>query len=69
MAGKEECMEIWALERQGYSIQAIARKLAIHRKIVKKYLDAREFPAYRTVKREIGNRDKIGKKWKEIGNR
>lgn len=26
MVGKEECMEIWALKRQGYSIQAIARK-------------------------------------------
>ncbi len=46
--------EIWALKRQGYSIRAIARKLGIHRKIVKKYLDAREFPAYRAVEREIG---------------
>jgi len=51
MVGKEECMEIRALKRQGYSIRAIARKLGIHRKIVKKYLDAREFPAYRAVKR------------------
>lgn len=47
MVGKEECMEIWALKRQGYSNRAIARKLGIHRKTVKKYLDSREFPAYR----------------------
>ncbi len=38
MVGKEECMEIWALKRQGCSNRAIARKLGIHRKTVKKYL-------------------------------
>jgi len=52
MVGKEECMEIWALKRQGYSNRAIARKLGIHRKTVKKYLEAREFPAYREVQRQ-----------------
>src|SRR5574342_1229458 len=51
MVGKEECMEIWALKRQGYSNRAIARKLGIHRKTVSKYLEAREFPKYRAVKR------------------
>jgi len=54
MVGKEECMEIWALKRQGYSILAITRKLGIHRKIAKKYLDARKFPTYRVVKRISG---------------
>lgn len=51
MVGKEECMDIWALKRQGYSNRAIARKLGIHRETVKKYLEAREFPAYRQVQR------------------
>jgi len=51
MVGKEECMEIWALKRQGYSNRAIARKLGIHRKTVKKYLEEREFPVYRAVQR------------------
>ncbi len=27
MVGKEECMEIWVLKRQGYSNRAIAQKL------------------------------------------
>lgn len=52
MVGKEECMEIWALKRQGYSVRAIARKLGMHRKTVSKYLAAREFPKYRSVKRK-----------------
>lgn len=51
MVGKEECMEIWALKRQGYSHRAIARKLGIHRQTVKKYLDSHEFPVYRAMKR------------------
>lgn len=54
MVGKEECMEIWALKRQGYSIRGIAKKLGIHRKTVKKYLEAREFPKYREVERNSG---------------
>jgi transposase len=54
MVGKEECMDIWALKRQGYSDRAIARKLGIHRKTVKKYLEAVEFPAYRAAKRKSG---------------
>lgn len=43
MVGKEECMEIWVLKRQGYSNRAIARKLGIHRKTVKKYVEANAF--------------------------
>lgn len=45
-------MDIWALKRQGYSIRAIAKKLGLHRKTVKKYLETGEFPAYRKVKRK-----------------
>lgn len=54
MVGKEECMEIWALKRQGYSNRAIARKLGIHRKTVSKYLETKEFPRYRAVIRKSG---------------
>jgi transposase len=52
MIDKEECMEIWALKRQGFSNRAIARKLGIHRKTVKTYLGTHEFPAYRAVERK-----------------
>jgi transposase len=54
MVGKGGCMEIWALKRQGYSIRAIARKLGIHRKTVKKYLETKEFSKYRVVARKSG---------------
>ncbi len=47
-------MEIWALKRQGYSIRGIARKLGIHRKTVKKYLESKEFPKYQAVERKSG---------------
>jgi len=52
MVGKEECMEIWSLKRQGWSIRAIARKLGIHRKTVRRYLETTEFPQYRVVDRK-----------------
>jgi transposase len=54
MVEKGECMDIWALKRQGYSIRAIARKLGIHRKTVKKYLADKDFPKYHTVIRKSG---------------
>lgn len=54
MVGKEECMDIWALKRQGCSIRAIARKLGIHRKTVRKYLESKELPKYRSVNRKSG---------------
>ena len=54
MVGKEECMDIWALKRQGYSIRAIARKLGLHRKTVRKYLESKEFPKYRSANRKSG---------------
>jgi len=54
MVGKEECMEIWALKRQGYSNRAIARKLGIHRSTVSKYLQTNEFPKYRSAVRRSG---------------
>jgi transposase len=52
MVGKEECMEIWALKRQGYSDRAIARKLGIHRRTVKKHVETKEFPSYQRVVRK-----------------
>jgi len=52
MIRKEECMEIWVLKRQGYSNRAIARKLGIHRKTVKQYLQRKAFPAYRAGARK-----------------
>jgi transposase len=54
MVETEECMEIWTLKRQGFSNRAIARKLGIHRKTVAKYLETKEFPGYRVVKRKSG---------------
>lgn len=53
MVRKEECMEIWALKRQGYSHRAIARKLGIHRQTVKRYVATHEFPVYRVAKRPL----------------
>lgn len=52
MIPKEGCMDIWSLRRQGYSQRQIARKLGIHRRTVKKYLEREEMPVYRKVKRE-----------------
>ncbi|MBF0555414.1 MAG: response regulator transcription factor [Nitrospirae bacterium] len=37
-------MDIWSLKRQGFSDRAIARKLGIDRRTVKKYIEAKEFP-------------------------
>lgn len=54
MVRKEECMEIWALKRQGYSHRAIARKLGIHRQTVKRYLATHDFPVYRVARRTSG---------------
>lgn len=54
MVGKEECMDIWSLKRQGLSNRAIARRLGLDRRTVAKYLENREFPSYKTVNRESG---------------
>ena len=45
MISSEAFMDIIALKRAGHSIRFIARKLGIHRKTVKKHLDANAFPA------------------------
>ncbi len=51
MVRKEECMEIWSLKRQGLSHRAIARRLGLDRRTVKRHLAEREFPRYNTVNR------------------
>jgi len=52
MVTMEVLMDILVLARQGYSVRAIARKLGIHRKTVKKYLEAGGPPVYRKRKRK-----------------
>jgi transposase len=47
MVTLEVCMEISFLDRQGYSQRAIARKLGIHRKTVRKHLEGGGSPEYR----------------------
>ena len=42
MVTVEVFMDILALKRQGLSNRAIARKLSIHRKTVKKYLESKK---------------------------
>jgi transposase len=54
MIGKEECMDIWALAKQGYSQRAIAKKLGLNRRTVAKYLSLGELPRYKTVSRRSG---------------
>jgi len=44
----EEILDVLSLKRQGYSERGIARKLGIHRKTVKKYLDNRDWMHNRT---------------------
>lgn len=46
MIATEVYMDILALKRQGHSLRAIARKLGIHRKTVKKHLESNCFPTY-----------------------
>lgn len=52
MIKREVFMDISSLVRQGYSERAIARKLGIHRRTVRKYLESQEFPQYHKVVRE-----------------
>ena len=46
MIALEVFMDILALHRQGLSMRAIARKMGIHRKTVKKYLMDLQPPNY-----------------------
>lgn len=52
MVSMEGLMDILVLDRQGYSVRAIARKLGIHRKTVRKYLETGGPPVYRKKKRK-----------------
>jgi transposase len=54
MVGKEECMDIWSLKRQGFSNRAIGRRLGLDRRTVAKYVAHKELPKYRTGNRESG---------------
>ncbi len=47
----EVFMDILVLKHQGLSIRAIARKLGVHRKTVKKYLEGKQLPSYKKQKR------------------
>ena len=46
MISKEAFVDILALKRTGLSIRKIARKLGLHRKTVKKYLESNAFPEH-----------------------
>jgi len=54
MVGKEECMDIWSLKREGFSNRAIARQLGLDRRTVARYIKNREFPRYTVVNRQSG---------------
>ena len=54
MVYKETCMDIWSLKRQGFSDRAIAKRLGIDRRTVKKYIETVEMPRYKAVNRKSG---------------
>jgi len=54
MVGKEECMDIWSLKREGFSNRAIARQLGLDRRTVARYIQNREFPKYTVANRQSG---------------
>ena len=53
MITKEGFMDIIAMHRSGLSVRNISRALGIHRKTVKKHIEADAFPQYRKRKRGI----------------
>ncbi len=57
MISKENFMDITALYKQGISMLAIARKLGIDRRTVKKHLFADEFPKYTKKERKASKLD------------
>ena len=54
MVGKEECMDIWSLKREGFSNRAIARQLGLDRRTGARYIRNGEFPQYQVVNRRSG---------------
>ncbi len=52
MITTEAFMDIISLHRQGFSMRAIAKKLGIHRRTVKKHIEGNAFPQYQKVKRQ-----------------
>jgi len=53
----EVFVDIFSLRNQGFSMRAIAKKLGIHRKTVKKYLEGKMLPTYRKTKRKHSKLD------------
>lgn len=53
MITEEGFMDIIAMRHSGLSIRNISRTLGIHRKTVKKHIEAKAFPQYRKGKRSI----------------
>ncbi|MBF0466487.1 MAG: IS21 family transposase, partial [Nitrospirae bacterium] len=47
-------LDIWSLKRQGLSNRAIAKRLGLDRRTVKKYIENAEFPRYRVANRKSG---------------
>ena len=52
MITTEAFMDIISLHRQGFSMRAIAKKLGIHRRTVKKHIEDNAFPQYQTARRQ-----------------
>ena len=57
MIALEVFVDIFSLHNQGFSRRAIAKKLGIHRKTVKKYLEGKMLPTYRKTKRKPSKLD------------
>ncbi len=54
MVRKEECMDIWVLQRQGHSVHSISRITGLNRRTVTRYLEAGEIPKYKVENRGSG---------------
>lgn len=54
MIGKEDCMDIWVLHRQGHSQRSISRITGLNRRTIKKYLEVGEIPQYKVTNRTSG---------------
>jgi len=54
MIGKEDCMDIWVLHRQGHSQRSISRITGLNRRTISKYLEAGKIPQYKVENRTSG---------------